>query len=158
MNEEEFNEMWGELEKSAREKFETVLQEGKRMWRKTLKPPTKKKELPVLPIKILVVDADYGLPLYVATFSVFGTHQEIAQLIENRMSKYLKDFQKSLSYKRSLYRLYVELVDEYKMSPVEIYPLLHADYDNLSAGDKRSFQNNLRTNYTRLTRNKKPKK
>ena len=158
VDEKEFNEQWEEMAKIARERLENVLSEAKRMWLKKDKKNTKKKELPIIPIQILFSDAELGLPIYAMQIECYGTHQELAQLLENRMPIHLKKVFQSLSYKKSIYKMYVDMIDNYKMKPTEIYPLLHADYDNLSAKDKRKFQNNLRTNYTRLTRAKKPEK
>jgi hypothetical protein len=156
-DEQDFNEIWSELEKDAREKFETVLNETKRAWLKKNQPTIKGKKLPIFPVKILFIDADYNLPLHEVTFNVFGNREEIAKLLENHTNAYLKTFQKALDYKRQQSRLFVDLVDNYKMEPTDVYPLLHNDYESLSAEEKRRFQNRLRTHYARVTKNKKPK-
>jgi hypothetical protein len=152
MHDEDFNEEWKELEKLAREKFETVLHETKRMWLKAKRPNTKKKALPIVPIKILIVMDGYQLPLCQSnTFDVFGTPAELAQMFENRINKFLKDFEDSPAQRNAQNRLFVELCDKHELFPKEIYPLLEPNYPQFDTKAKRSFRSRLKTYYKRVS-------
>ena len=73
---EDFEVQWREIEAGYRKAFEEYLVDAKVAFRKELRVK-KKNELPIVPLRLIYVDAEYRIPLAMYELEILGTRQGI---------------------------------------------------------------------------------
>jgi hypothetical protein len=124
------------------------------------KPINKKRnKLPTFSVKAIFLDAKTLMPFFEFEIdSVVGNPDELGKLLENRINRFLKDYENSPTQNKNQNQLYAELVDKYKMPSRKIYPLLDNNYPDYDPKAKRRFRQRLQTYHRRITNTKRATK
>ncbi len=119
---EDFEAQWRGIEAGYRKAFEECLVDAKVAFRKESRV-RKKNELPIVPLRLIYMDAEYKIPLAMFEFDMLGTRQELIRLIVANHH----ELTNSAKYRKNQNRVFNHLKDEYGVKDKDILDLLVPD-------------------------------